>query len=201
VPALIDRPEAAHSVLAPLRRRLLGELKEPESAAGLARRLGLPRQKLNYHLRELERHGLVEQVGERRKGGLTERLVRATARTYVFDPELLSRSGEDPERARDRFSADYLMAAAAGLVRELATVRERADRADKRVATLTLEANVRFASAADRAACMQELTTAFTAIVSRYHDEHAPNGRTFRLLLGAWPAITKPATESSEESP
>ena len=62
------------------RLRLVRELVEPDSAAGLAKRLGLPRQRLNYHLRELEAAGLLELVEERRRGNCVERIVRAVAR-------------------------------------------------------------------------------------------------------------------------
>jgi DNA-binding transcriptional ArsR family regulator len=49
----------------------------------LAARVGLARQKVNYHLKALERHGLVELVEERRKGNVNERMLRATAASYV----------------------------------------------------------------------------------------------------------------------
>ena len=76
---VIDSPAAAAVALDPLRCRLLSELAEPASAAALAARLGLPRQKVNYHLRTLEAHGLVKVASERQWGGLTERLLVATA--------------------------------------------------------------------------------------------------------------------------
>jgi DNA-binding transcriptional ArsR family regulator len=65
---LIDDPAAAGMSLDQV--RLPAELTEPGSATTLAGKLDLPRQKLNYHLRALEKHGLVELVEERRKGQL-----------------------------------------------------------------------------------------------------------------------------------
>ena len=62
----------------------------------LADRVGLARQKVNYHLRELERHGLVELVEERRKGNMTERVLRATAASYVISPAALAAVAPDP---------------------------------------------------------------------------------------------------------
>ena len=59
---LLRRPEDLSVLLPKPRVRLLEELQRPDSAAGLSRRLGIPRQKLNYHLRELEEAGLVELV-------------------------------------------------------------------------------------------------------------------------------------------
>src|SRR5690348_18292645 len=100
-----------------MRARLLAELAEPASATALAARVGLARQKVNYHLRELERHGLIELVEERRKGNVTERLMRATAVSYVISPAVLAAVQPDPARSPDRLSASWLLALAARLVR------------------------------------------------------------------------------------
>src|SRR5262249_44124779 len=86
---VIDDPAAATVALEPMRSRLLSELKEPASAAALATRVGLTRQKVNYHLRALEEHGLVRLAEERAWGGLRERLLVATASSYVVSPGAL----------------------------------------------------------------------------------------------------------------
>ena len=78
---VIDDPRAAEAALDPVRSRLLAELRvEPGSAATLAARVGLGRQKVNYHLHTLESHGLVELAEIRMRGGIAERVLRATAR-------------------------------------------------------------------------------------------------------------------------
>src|SRR5262252_11113214 len=99
---VIEDPAAAEASLDPIRARLLAALVEPGSATMLAARVGLPRQKVNYHLHELERHGLVELVEERRKGNMTERVLRATASSYVISPAALSPLAPDPARSPDR---------------------------------------------------------------------------------------------------
>ncbi len=194
--SVLREPEAAAALLQPDRLRLLRELAEPESASGLARRLGLPRQRVNYHLRELERQGLVELVAERRKGNCIERVVRASAQAYVVSPEALGALGADPGRVADRQSVAYLVSLAARAIRELAGLTERARREDKRLATLALDAEVRFASAADRVAFAEELTQAVAALAARYHTANAPAGRSFRLMLGAYPAAPSKETSS-----
>lgn len=180
--------EAAAALLRPDRLRLLRELAEPESASGLARRLNLPRQRVNYHLRELERKGLVRLVEERRKGNCIERVVRASAQAYIVSPEALGALGADPGRVADRQSAAYLVSLAARAIRELGGLTERARKEDKRLATLALDAELRFATAADRSAFAEELTRAVAALVARYHAAGAPAGRSFRLVVGAYPA-------------
>jgi DNA-binding transcriptional ArsR family regulator len=184
---VIDDPVAAVVALDPIRARLLAELREPASAAALAARVGLPRQKVNYHLRTLEAHGLVRVAGERRWGGLTERLLVATAASYVVSPGALGEASNDPERNCDRLSARYLIALAARMVREVGTLARRAEKADMRLATLGLDTVIRFRSATERAAFTDDLTAAVTALVSRYHDAEAPGGRTHRLVVAAHP--------------
>ena len=76
---VIESAEAAAAALDPVRARLLGELAVPASAAGLAARVGIARQKVTYHLTALEAHGLVELSEERRHGGITERVLQASA--------------------------------------------------------------------------------------------------------------------------
>jgi DNA-binding transcriptional ArsR family regulator len=187
--AVIDDPAAAAVSLDPARTRLLAELAEPASATILAGRLGLPRQRVNYHLRELERHGLVELVAERRKGNVTERVLRATAAAYVISPAALPAVQPDPSRAPDRLSAQWLLALAAQLVRDVGELLAGAARARQRVATFAMDSEVRFASAADRAAFAQELAGAVTQLVGKYHDQTAVGGRTHRVVLAVHPRL------------
>lgn len=184
---VIEQPSAAVVALEPIRSRLLAELAQPASAAALAARLGIPRQKLNYHLRALEQHGLVRVAETRRWGGLTERLLVATAGSYVVSPAALGPVAADPERAADRLSAGYLIALGARIVREVSGLLRRAEAADKRLATLAIDTEIRFRSPADRAAFTEELTTTLTQLAARYHDAAAPGGRAHRIVLVAHP--------------
>ncbi|QPP08413.1 helix-turn-helix transcriptional regulator [Streptomyces bathyalis] len=189
--AVIDDPGAAEVSLDPVRARLLAELSEPGSATTLAQRIGLTRQKVNYHLRALERHGLVELVEERRKGNCTERMLRATAASYVISPGVLAAVEPDPERSRDQLSARWLLAVAARLVRDVGELITGAARARKRLATFAVDGEVRFASAADRAAFAEELAGAVTSLVSKYHDESAAGGRAYRMVIALHPAVRR----------
>lgn len=197
---LVRDPRQAAALLDPARLALLEKLAEPDSASGLARQLNLPRQQVNYHLRELEKRELVEFVEERRKGNCIERMMRATARQYVVSPEALGRLGMPPPPAGtghspDRWSAAYLVAAGARMIAELALAGLRAARAGKRMATMTLETEIRFRSAEERATFAEELAESMARLAAKYHAEGAPGGRTFRCLTGVYPANTKPAEQ------
>ena len=186
---MIDDPAAAEISLDPMRTRLLAELAEPGSATALAERVGQPRQNVNYHLKELERHGLIELVEERKKGNVTERLLRATAASYVISPAALAAVQPDPDRSPDRLSARWLIAVASRLVRDVGVLLAGAAKARKRLATFAMDGEVRFASAADRAAFAEELAGAVTSLVSKYHDESASRGRNHRVIVAVHPSL------------
>ncbi|RIK67077.1 MAG: transcriptional regulator [Planctomycetota bacterium] len=188
---LVKGADAAAALLHPLRLKLLRRLEETNSASSLARDMSIPRQKINYHLRELEKAGLVSCVGRRKKGNCIERLIRATARSYLISPEALGDMAADPSQIGDRFSASYMVAVAARTIRDLAVLQRRAAKAGKKLATLNLQADVRFATAADRNAFAEELSQFMAHLAAKYHDEKTADGRLFRFFLGAYPAITK----------
>src|SRR5919106_640399 len=156
--AVIEDPAAAGVSLDPVRARMLAALAQPGSATTLAAQVGLSRQKANYHLRALERHGLVELVEERRKGNMTERVLQATAASYLISPTALAA-----------------------------------------VATVAIDTEIRFASAADRAAFAAELSDAVEGLVGKYHDEAATRGRKHRLAVAPHPSITEPADTTKEK--
>ena len=179
-------------LLRPLRARILGELAEPATAAGIARRLDVARQKVGYHLRLLEKEGLVELVEERRQGNCVERVVRATARAYLVSAEALGALAQSADGVQDKVSAADLVALAAQGAREVAQLRQQADAAGKKRATLTLQSEITFANAQDRAAFAEDLATTFSRLLAKYHSPDSPKGRTYRLTTFSYP---KPAQE------
>lgn len=188
--AVIDEPAVALAVLDPQRSKILATLKEPGSATTVAKALDLARQKVNYHMRALEAHGLLRLFEERPRRGLTERVMVANARSYVLSSATLGDNAADPERT-DRLSTRYLIAVAARMVSEVAELARRADEAHRPLATLTIDVDIRFGSSADRAAFTTELTQAVAALGAKYHDEQAGGGRWHRLVVAAHPRPDK----------
>jgi DNA-binding transcriptional ArsR family regulator len=198
---VIENAAAAEASLDPVRSRLLAELATPGSATTLALKVGLPRQQVNYHLRTLERHGLVELVEERRKGNMTERVMQATAASYVISPTALAALEPDPERSPNRLSAFWMLALAARLVRDVGALLIGARKAGKRIATFALDGEVRFASAADRSAFAEELSHAVAALVAKYHDDAATGGRSHRIVVAIHPSVPKAVDIAVPETP
>jgi DNA-binding transcriptional ArsR family regulator len=181
VVALLQEPEVVRLALSPQRREMLERLREPASATQLAAALGLPRQRVNYHLRELERAGLVELVETRRRRGCVERIVIAAADAFVVDPALL---GQAPETAQDRFSVGHLVSTAAGMARDVARQQGEAARQGARLLTFTLETEVGLAEPREFDRLTEEVAESLARIAARYD---AP-GRRYRVVIGGHPA-------------
>lgn len=198
--SVVREPERMAALLDPLRLRILGTLADqPDSSTGIAARLGEARQKVNYHVRALEGAGFLELHEERRKGNCIERIVRTTARRWVLDTDALGELGADPDAVGDRFSAAYLIALAARAVRDVGALERGATEAGKRLATVSLQTEVRLGSPADLAAFVDDLAGAVSDVVRRHHDESGSDGRRFRVFLGGYPE--PPDEESKGDAP
>lgn len=195
--SMIDDPAVAEASLDPIRRQVLAALTEPGSASTLADRLGIPRQKVNYHLKVLAQHGLITLVEERRRGNFTERMMQATAASYVISPSTMGEIQPDPSRAPDRASARWLLALASRLIRDVGTLLSGAQTARRPVATFAMDGEIRFASAAERAAFTEELSAAVTGLVAKHHSARPAGepagGKLNRLVIAMHPAV--PSTE------
>jgi DNA-binding transcriptional ArsR family regulator len=195
---VLTDPERVASAMSPLRLEMLGALRQPDSAAGLARRMGQPRQRLNHHLRELERAGFLRLVGERVKGNCVERLYRTTAESYLIAPAAMGPMA--PERAPDgdRFSWARLVTLLGGALGDLARLRRGADRAGEHLVTASLDTEIRFATPARLAEFNQRLAEAVARLAAEYHDDTAEAGRGYRLVAGTYPA-TPPVERGTSE--
>ena len=189
---LIQNTQVAAAMMNPLRIRILEHLREPNSAAGLARILDMPRQQLNYHLRELEKNELIELVEERRKGNMTERIVRATSKSYMV---VLNTAKINPEEVQDKFSAAYLLSAATQLIQEVAVLQSGAHKAKKKLPTFTLQTAVKFASPDQLQAFTEELAKAVAKLALKYQNEEDPNGRSYQFHVFSHPTLKKQAHE------
>jgi DNA-binding transcriptional ArsR family regulator len=180
----VGEPRRAAAILDPLRLRILRLAQAPASATEMARLLRLPRQKVNYHVRQLARARYLRRAGQRRKRNMIEQRFVATARGYVLSPAILGPVAADPGAVADKLSAGYLMALSAQLQADLGRVLEDAAAQRRRVATLSLSSELRFSSAQQRAAFATALTRAVVEVAARHSSAQ---GRPFRLLLGCYP--------------
>ncbi|MCW2747518.1 MAG: transcriptional regulator [Nocardioidaceae bacterium] len=180
---VLDDAAAVEVALDPIRASILDALTEPGSASTIAAAVGSTRQKVNYHLKALEAHGLVELAEERAWGGIVERFVRRSARQLVVAPDGLQGSTIDPNDVADRLSAAYLVAVNARAVSEVGAIT-RGVTAGTRVPTLTVDTVIGFISPEDRAAFATDLQSAITVLAARYHHD---DGRPHRLTVSSYP--------------
>ncbi len=193
---IIRHPETATVVLRPPRPAILATLREPGSASTVASSLGLPRQRLPYHIRELERVGLLKLVENRRRRGCVERVMQATARHYLVSPEILGELGSVHPADILRlgtFGWAPLMAAASRAILDLAVLREGLG---DQVPALMLPAQVRFSAPTAFNDFVAELTAELTRLCAKYHDETASTA-DHRFFVAAYPQVPSPPVASA----
>jgi DNA-binding transcriptional ArsR family regulator len=180
--AFVDSDSAVAAVAHPERRGLLQALAEhPDSASGLAERIGGKRQRINYHVRSLLDAGLIELAEERPRRGLTEMVYRPVAQRFVIDPSILGDLDAGEELVEgDRWAASYAIALASRTTRELAALLSKAGRQGKRLATASMDTTVRLRTPNAMEEFVDDLARAIGEVVSR-HDDIATDARPFRV--------------------
>lgn len=198
----VDRRDRAAALLEhPLRLAVLRHADEPRSATEIAHRLGETRQKVNYHLGKLRDADFVRAAGSRPRRGLEEHLYVATARHYALSPDVLGPLAPSPRAVTDRLSADYLVALAARTQAEVTRAAAEAEARGRRLATLSIDADVHFADAGSRAAFTRDLHQAVIDLVARHSRPAAPGARPHRLVVGAHPVPEAADSEPSDPEP
>ena len=180
---VLEDPAAVEAALDPIRASILDALTEPGSATTVAAAVGLTRQKVNYHLKTLEAHGLVEPAETRAWGGITERFVRRSARHLVVSPDVVQSAAIDPNEVADHLSAAYMIAVNARTVSEAGAIARDAT-VGVRLPTLTIDTVIGFGSPKDRAAFSAELQSAVATLIAKYHHD---DGRPHRLTVSSYP--------------
>jgi DNA-binding transcriptional ArsR family regulator len=112
----IETIEQLRAISDMLRVRIVAVLaKRPMTVTQLGEELGLAPAKVHYHVRELEKVGLLELVETREKGGILEKYYQPIARSIHVNDALMLAVPEDEAQAMlrgllDQISDDYLRA-------------------------------------------------------------------------------------------
>ena len=193
---IITDPRQAALLMQPVKARILDALSDPATTAELAKQFEQPRQRLGYHVRQLEQAGLIEVIDQTRSRNCLGRRMQAVARKFYVSPDAGNEGQDDADTLRDRFSSAWLAAQSARAVREVAELSEAARQAGKKLPTLFLDSIVSFDNVDDQRAFAQELTELLAALVSRYNSD-GQNARQFRLQSACYPRpADEPATQS-----
>jgi DNA-binding transcriptional ArsR family regulator len=182
----ILEPQELGAMASPFRQQLLESLATPDSASGLARRYEMSRQRIGYHMRDLERAGCIEITGERQHRGLKEKLYRTRPMVYAFAPP-----SDEQRQRQDQFSWAALVDLVARTLWDLMSLRRKADAQGKRLATLAIEADLYFETPAQRKAFTESLIDAVEDVVRDHEQPKSETARAFRLVIGAFPKPAK----------
>ncbi|USG66267.1 helix-turn-helix domain-containing protein [Brevibacillus ruminantium] len=190
---LVELPEQAMALLNPLRAEILGRLTEPASAAELAREINEIPQRVNYHLKALEKVGLVRRVGTRQVRNLVEVLYQAIARTYILS-ETLNWPKETVDRIKDQGSLSHLVTAAERIKRDALVLLEKSDQQEE-IPSATLDALIRLGSSEQRSAFVQEYVQLVNRLVEKYQSADT-GAASYQVVLALYP---KPVQGGEEQ--
>ena len=180
----IRSSEGLQALCHPTRVEMLEVLREPASAASVARQIGQPRQRINYHLKALKQAGLVEPVATRQNGNFVETLYRAVARTFVVAPEVAWQGSRRLDALRAQRSLETLVALGERLQRDAAELLDRAAFDGEQIASAAISVDTRFAGPEDRAAFMREYLESTKRLLEKYGSQE---GAPYRCVLAAHP--------------
>lgn len=186
----IEDVEQASALLKPTRIELIQQLDQPRTCPELAEIFGETAQKIYYHIKALEKAGLVEKIEERRVRGTVEGYYQAKARAYWLAPKLVGQIG-GRDMTRDQMSLRVLLDLTEDVQQEVGHLAHDAE-AGKDVPSLSLSASVHLPDASRRAEFLREVQTVFQALATKYglppdDVELATDEQGFRLVLVCYP--------------
>jgi biotin operon repressor len=189
---LVGEAPRAVALLKPPRLQILAAAKQPASATSIAATLGLTRQSVNYHVRQLARAGFLRRAGRQRRRGLVEQKFVVSARAVVLAPDLVAPFDADPQHAGDRFSAAYLLTLAVRMQREVGQAWRGAQAQGKRLPLLALDTEIAFDNPSERARFADALSAAIARVIAEHTlpataEGGRPPRRRYRLALGCYP--------------
>lgn len=181
---VLDDPEQVAALAHPLRVAILDALRTPDSAAGVARTIGSTRQKVNHHVRALVDVGLLRSVGERRKGNFVEQLYESVAAAFMVSSRLACSGDRRVEALRSQVPLEHLVELGERIQRDAVGLLDRAAFDGEEIPSLTVEAEVRFADAAARAAFMREYLAVLKPLLKKHGGR---TGDPFAVAVAVYP--------------
>jgi DNA-binding transcriptional ArsR family regulator len=186
----LESAEQALALLNPIRAEILRLLSEPASASEIGRKIGETPQKVNYHLKMLEKVGLVRRSGTRQVKNLVEVLYLAVARSFVI-PDAFGWPEELRSRMQTQGSLRHLLTAAEKIRKDTARLMEAADERAE-IPSAALELEVELPDEAAREAFIRDYAEAVRQVVARYRSGSKPeDGQAYRVMAVIYPMTTE----------
>jgi DNA-binding transcriptional ArsR family regulator len=181
---VLDDPDRVAALAHPLRVAILEQLREPNSASGVARAISETRQKTNYHVKALLDAGLLKPAGERRRGNFVEQLYQSVAPTFLVAPEIGWADDRRARALRAQLPLEHLVRVGKRVQRDAIGLLDRAAFDGAEIPAAAIEAEVRFADEAARVAFLDEYLTAMKPLLKKYG---ARRGDAYRVALAVYP--------------
>ena len=185
----IEDVDQAMTVLKPIRLELLKQLDEPRTCPELGDYFDMSAQKIYYHVKALEKAGLVEKVEENRVRGVVEGYYQAKARSYWLAPQLVGKVG-GTKMTQDQVSLRVLLDLAEEVHDDIGKLGHKSE-SGKHVPSMSLSAHIHLPDTSRRQAFLEELQDIFQSLARKYgipEDEVAiTDGQGFRLILMCYP--------------
>jgi hypothetical protein len=178
-------PDAIAAATHPVRAAILDAMREPATAADVARAIGQTRQNVAYHVRELEKVGLLRHVGQRQKGNFLEQTYETVAGTLVVSPTCTW--GDRQRRAEvlaDQLSLSSLFETGQRLQHDSTLLLDRAAFDGEEIPSASVVTDIHFASEEARSAFLRDYTDSLTALAREHGSK---TGTPYRLVLAAYP--------------
>lgn len=179
----LENPEQALALLNPLRAEILRIMNEPSSASEAGRQLGEAPQKINYHLKALEKVGLIRRSGTRQVKNLIEVLYQSVAKTFII-PETFGWPEETVNRMKDQGSLRHLITLSERMRGDALRLMEASDLAQD-VPSASLETEVYLPEEADRQAFIRDYADAMKALMEKYRQADKKHG--YRVMMAVYP--------------
>jgi DNA-binding transcriptional ArsR family regulator len=180
----IDTLSEARLLLKPLRLELLQALAQPSTCNELADRFGESPQNIYYHVKRLEKAGLVDKIEEQRVRGVMQGIYQAAARSYWLSPRLAGDLGGRGQ-ARDQMSLGTLLHLAEEIHNDVGSLLD----SEPNSPSLGISGRVQLQSPEQRMAFLEELETALQTIASKYGAGEAEPGEGYRLVVACYPKL------------
>ncbi|MBV7335722.1 helix-turn-helix domain-containing protein [Chloroflexi bacterium TSY] len=186
----IETVDQAQHLLKPERIELLKQLDRPRTCPELAEIFEQSPQRIYYHVKALEKAGLVEKVEEKRVRGVVEGHYQARARTYWFTPKLVGQVGSS-NQVQDQASLRFLLSLAEEVHEDIGRLGHQSE-IGQDVPSLGLSAHIYLPDGSRRADFLADVQTFFTELAQKYglpdnQESDELGGKSFRIVLACYP--------------
>jgi DNA-binding transcriptional ArsR family regulator len=190
----IESLDQAAALLNPLRVEILAQLKEPHSAAEVARQLKETPQRINYHLKALERVGLVERAGSRQVRNLVEVLYRSIARTFLL-AESLPLGHQGLQKLKDQSALQHLIRHAEQIKKDALILMERSE--EEIIPSASVQMKITLQGEEQRRQFLQEYVDQVKQLIKKYGHE-TDSKDTYQVSLAIYPDVIEEDEDEKE---